>query len=148
MSSAKWRPFCLGINVLTSRAETRIFRMNQANTMIPRILASSGNQKSLHWLHRIFVSMYHIRRDSSYMCDTCVQKRYKSFTVHVTTHEMHFHFKWKYIACVVPWNAGDNGYAMHTQPASCPASAYNVNYWYGVIYQSDHERLESINRQG
>ena len=67
-SSAKWRPFCLGLNVLTRSISW---------LLMPWLLASPGHQQPWYWLCRIGRSFSYSRRNFNYTCFISVEEWHK-----------------------------------------------------------------------
>ena len=77
MSSAKWRPSCLGLNVLTLNVRglsyLGLFR-SISWLLMPWLLTSPGHQQPWYWLCRISRSLYCLRKDFKYLCHINVEE--------------------------------------------------------------------------
>ena len=80
MSSAKWLPSCLGLNVLTLNMRGLSYLglpRSISWLLMPWLLMSPGHQQPWYWLYRISWSFYCLRKDFEYLCHINVEKWHK-----------------------------------------------------------------------
>ena len=71
MSSGKWWPFCLGLNMLTLNVRGPIylgFTRSISWLLMPWLHTSPGHQQPWYWPCRICRSWSYLRKDFKYMC--------------------------------------------------------------------------------
>ena len=71
VSSAKWRPFRLGLDVLTLNVRgPSLLGLTRSISwlLMPWRLTSPGHQQPWYWLYRICRSLSYLRKDFEYLC--------------------------------------------------------------------------------